>query len=349
MNTLQKIKNNAYVRKNKGLLGAIVLLILILLLMASSMFGINPITQSQSYNYIQQEDQSRGFISADSVEKGYVLSSKPGVSESIGYPEPPYVPGGEGEYDKDEERKLIKNGSLTLVVQNIGQSRQTIELEARKLGGFVSQANFSEEGIRPQNNAYTDIREHVTRSGYLTIRIPENKFIEAMTAFKKQALVVQNENVSSSDVTEQYADLETRITNKKAEESQYRLLLTKATKIEDILQITQYLNKTRSEIEQMEGQLNRLSNQVTLSTVTVYLTAEEDIEIFGVVWSPWQEIQSAFQNLLQDLVGLLNLIIRFIFALPVLILYALVYGLVIGLLLLGAYKVGSVVYRKVKK
>ncbi|HEX5112596.1 MAG TPA: DUF4349 domain-containing protein, partial [Saprospiraceae bacterium] len=78
------------------------------------------------------------------------------------------------------------------------------------------------------------------------------------------------------DVTEEYIDLETRLTNKKAYLEQYRTLLKSARSIEDILKVQEQIRALEEEIESVTGRLKYLTNQVDLSTLHLTITEKKD-------------------------------------------------------------------------
>jgi len=81
---------------------------------------------------------------------------------------------------------------------------------------------------------------------------------------------VEEVSSDSQDVTEEYYDVETRIRNKKQEETQLLEILTKRTgKLEEVLQVERELARVRGEVEQMEGRLRVLASLTTMSTVTL--------------------------------------------------------------------------------
>jgi hypothetical protein len=88
--------------------------------------------------------------------------------------------------------------------------------------------------------------------------------------------VPQSLREEAQDVSEEFVDLEARISSSKKLEEQYILLLEKQTeKVEDLLAIEKELARVRLEIERLEGRVRYLTNQVALSTV--HLTALEKI------------------------------------------------------------------------
>jgi hypothetical protein len=164
-----------------------------------------------------------------------------------------------------------------------------------------------------------------------------------MTAIKALALRVNNEQVSVQDVSAQYVDLESRLKNLKAAEVQYQEIMKRSGKITEVLEVTRALNDTRSQIEQIQGQLNYLSRQVALSSIHISLMQEDVPSSVANEWRPLSVAKTALKGLLADLVSFINALIVIIIRLPLFILY-------VGLWVLffwGAWKVGRVVYRKV--
>jgi len=221
------------------------------------------------------------------------------------------------------ERKVTKNGSLDLVVDKAETTAQAIQNIAEKAGGFVSHSQISEVS----NNVKT---------GSITVRVPTDKFNQAMTDIKKLANKVEQENVDAQDVTEQYMDLDARLRNARATESQYLEIMRRALKVQDMLDVQQKLGEVRGEIEQLQGQLKYLNNQIDMSTINVSLTAQADVQVFGITWRPLTVIKQAFRNLLSSLTGYIDAIIGLIFLLPVIVLWL----ATIGLILLALWKIG---------
>jgi len=211
----------------------------------------------------------------------------------------------EGELTK---RKVIKNGSLSLLVKKAEEVAESIQSIAERLNGFV------------QSSQVYEISSGV-KSGSVTIRVPADRFNEAMDEIKALAVKVERETTNASDVTEQFIDLEARLLNLKAEEAQYLEIMKSADTVEDTLKVVQRLQSARGRIEQIEGQLKYLSRQVDMSTISVSLTSEADLEVFGIRWRPLFVMKQAFRDMLSGLTGYVDAMINIIFRLPVLILW----------------------------
>lgn len=223
-------------------------------------------------------------------------------------PTPPIVIGSNASTSNlPGERYVIQNGSLDLLVKNADESAKQITAIAESNKGFTESSNLYEvsDGVK---------------SGSVTIRVPSENFTVAMEAIKALAVKVKNEGVNSSDVTAQYVDLEAQIKNYRAEEKQYQEIMAQAFKIQDILDVAQRLADVRGRIERTQGQLNYLSRQVAMSTITISMTAEPEVQVFGIVWRPFTVLKQAFKSLLADLAGFVDWLIKFVFKLPIIIL-----------------------------
>lgn len=206
------------------------------------------------------------------------------------------------------QRKIIRNGSLSILVNKAEEVAGGLQGIAERLGGFVASSRVYEVSAG-------------VKSGSVTIRVPADKFNEAITDIKKLAVKVESESTNTSDVTEQYVDLEAQLKNLRAEEAQYLEIMKKAFTVDDTLKVSRQLSNVRGNIERIEGQLKYLSRQVDMSTISVSMTAESDIEVFGIRWRPLFIIKQSFRNLLTGLTGYVDSMISFLFKLPVLILW----------------------------
>lgn len=233
------------------------------------------------------------------------------------------------------QRKIVKNGSLEILIKNAEETAPKIKSIAEKLGGFVSDSNIFELPppiVYPFNENYVEKKlaakqAGLPKSGNITIRVPVGNFDKAITEIKKLAIRVENENTNAQDVTEQFIDLEARLKNLRVEEAQYQDIMKKAVKIQDILDVVSRLADVRGRIEQIEGQLKYLSRQVDMSTITVAMTAEQEVETFDIRWRPFFVVKQSFKNMLSGFTGYVDKMIGFIFRLPIIIVWLATFAL----------------------
>jgi hypothetical protein len=174
----------------------------------------------------------------------------------------PAPPGAEeaaapGALPSTEERMIVRTGEMSLVVEDVIDSRDEIAQLAVRYGGYVVSSRISGEE--------QDMR------GTITIRVPDDKFESALAELRDLAVRVTSESTSSKDVTEEYIDLQSRLKNAEATENQYLALLEKAEDVEDILRIYERLSQVRREIEQIKGRMQYLERTSSMSLITVSL------------------------------------------------------------------------------
>jgi hypothetical protein len=262
------------------------------------------------------------------AQKSMAYESYGDGDASISYPAPmpPTYEETAGSPDFPAERKVIRNGSLGLVVNDVAKTTKDLGDLAARMNGWIENQNMYEYMAG-------------SLQGDLTIRVPEGKFMETLAQAKLLAVRVQNEQIGSNDVSAQVVDLEARIKNKRAEEASYTAILKTAVKVSDVLEVTRMLSSVRGEIERMEGQINYLSRQTSMSTIHVSLTPVANAKEVTNEWKPLLVIKESFKNLAVALTRFVDgIIMFFIQVLPVLILQ-------LGLIFL----IGMVVWKAGKK
>ena len=80
---------------------------------------------------------------------------------------------------------------------------------------------------------------------------------------------IRRKNIYTSDVTDQYYDLETRLLTKRELLKKLQGYLKNASNMDEILKIETKISDVTSELEVMQGQMNRLSKQISFSTITI--------------------------------------------------------------------------------
>lgn len=149
---------------------------------------------------------------------------------------------------------IIKTGSMSLQVKDVPTATQAAAAAIIGLGGYLSASQESGDG------------EGLTAS--VTYRIPSARWDEALAAIRSLAIKVVNGETQTQDVTGQVVDLTARITNLKATERALQGIMTKATKITDVLSVQAELTTVRGDIEQATAEKQHLQEQASYSTLT---------------------------------------------------------------------------------
>jgi hypothetical protein len=153
---------------------------------------------------------------------------------------------------------VIYQAALQLRVKKFEETLQNIEDQVIKYGGYISESNVSKDGV-----------EQV--SGQITVRIPQENFQAFLHDAQGQAAEVLQRNLTGTDVTEEYVDLDSRLKSKRVVEERLTSFMQSAQKTEDLLKISADLAAVQEEIETIQGRIKYLENQTSLSTVHIVL------------------------------------------------------------------------------
>ena len=88
---------------------------------------------------------------------------------------------------------------------------------------------------------------------------------------REAAIRVLDEQASGQDVTDEYVDLDSRLTNLEATRDRIRGFLEQATTVEEALAINEQLSEVEDQIEQIMGRMNYLKNRAAYSTISINL------------------------------------------------------------------------------
>jgi hypothetical protein len=220
-----------------------------------------------------------------------------------------------------DNRLVIQNADLTIVVKEPTAKMQAIEAMAKALGGFVVSSNMGQ--TYAPNGAKVP-------EGSIVVRIPAAKLDDALKEIKGDAVDVTSETRSGQDVTKEYTDLQSQLKNLQATEQQLTLIMQKAEKTEDVLAVFTQLTQIRGQIEVIKGQMQYYEQSAALSAVTVHLVAEQTIQPIEIAgWQPQGEARDAVQALVKFFQKFVDSLIWFVlFILPALLLILLPFYLI---------------------
>ncbi len=159
----------------------------------------------------------------------------------------------------DSSRKLIFTASMELNASDVGRAFNDASSLATGNGGYIEKSSFS-----------NDPNDNTRRSATLTIRVPAQNYDQLLAALRTMNGVgVVTEGSNSSEVTEQYIDLQSNQRNLERTEQQYLELLKQAKSIQEVLTVQDRLTSVRSQIEQIQGRLKVLDQRIEFATINL--------------------------------------------------------------------------------
>ncbi|MBQ3980636.1 MAG: DUF4349 domain-containing protein, partial [Treponema sp.] len=203
-------------------------------------------------------------------------------------------------------RKIIFNGTISLEVESLEQTQAAVQKWVRDFGGYISQS-------------YMD-----GTSANFTTKIPSSSFDVAMeqaSGFGK----ILHKNIESTDVTDEFYDLQTRIETKKVLVERLQSYLKNANSVKDMMEIETRVNEVTSDLETMQGQMNRLAGKIDFATVTITVNLPpKKIEEYYKVPDAKEKAKNLFCGLLTFLVDLFFILLYIIlYGAPIVLVIAL--------------------------
>jgi hypothetical protein len=214
-----------------------------------------------------------------------------------------------------DERYLIRDGACSLLVDNYQAAAKEVDRIAQTNGGMVSASNSERRGDD-------------TFAGYITIRVPSDKFFATWNAVRAVG-DLRDEWVTTEDASQEYVTQHSRLKNLIAEREVLEGMLADAQQIQrtrGLKEGYEYLLKTQERLFAVSGsiattedQLNALSDQIVHSTITVNMqekasTLPKPAQAAQTVfrWDLGLTANEAYQRLLINVRGFLQGLIWFL-------------------------------------
>ncbi len=155
---------------------------------------------------------------------------------------------------------VIKDAELTLLVRDTSQAVGAVTAILTDSGGYIiNSQTWYQDGYM-----YASMR----------LGVPSAGFEDVLNRLRRVGLQVLREAAVGQDVSDQYTDLQSRLTNLEATAARVREFLADAKTIEESLRINQQLSELDQQIEQIKGQMRYYEGRAAYSTVTVTLNPE---------------------------------------------------------------------------
>lgn len=158
-------------------------------------------------------------------------------------------------------RMIVFNGQLTLIVKDTEGSVDAVQSLIKTMGGYVAESQLW--------------RQEGQLQAKLVVRVPAERFDEALQRCKALAVRVDNQQTSSQDVTEEYTDLKSQIRNEEITEAELSEMLQNVQEhggsVEEVLTLHGRVAEVRGKIEQLKGREQYLERLSSLGTITIEL------------------------------------------------------------------------------
>ena len=175
------------------------------------------------------------------------------------------------------ERMIARTADLDVEVSDPERSVAEVHRLVTEAGGIIEQSTRRQD-----------------EGAWLRCRVPADRLASVMDAVAALGDETRR-TVGAEDVTDAYADLDTRLRNDIALRDRLRELLSRAKDVEEILAVEKELTRIQTEIESQQAQLDRLRSRVELSTLSISLHRERILGPLGYLgYGVWWAISKLF-------------------------------------------------------
>jgi hypothetical protein len=157
--------------------------------------------------------------------------------------------------------QLVKTAEIALIVKSLDDTLPEVSQIIQQQQGDLLKL----EDDKSQNG-------NRRKTASLQIRVPQDKLETTLDSLAKLG-TVQRRNISAEDVTNQLVDFQARLRNLRKTESTLLQIMNRSGSVGDVLKVAQELSNIRQSIEQIDAQLQSLTNRVAYSTITLQLEA----------------------------------------------------------------------------
>ncbi len=288
-------------RKKLHWLWLITLLIIALVLSGCARAGAPTTSREEAYDTDQAASDGFGYGGGEAEAPPAEPALPTMGAQFYGTEEPAAEPGAG---NQQVERLIIRNGSITVSVEDTRAARDAIEQmidEMAAQGGFV--VNVSESGGTADSSPYITMQ----------IRVPAQRFDEAMDRIADMAVegTQPTRSENAQDVTEEYVDLQARLESLEAARDRLLQIMENSQTTEELLQAEAQLTAREAEIEAIKGRMQYLSQSAALSSISVSLQPYILSQPVDTSWRPAETVRRAVEALIDSLRGAAEFVIYF--------------------------------------
>jgi hypothetical protein len=204
---------------------------------------------------------------------------------------------------------IIKSADMRLLVEDSDVAIDRLTQLVGDTGGYIISS-------RVWNQVHLDGKNY--KYATVTIGVPVESFERTMNRLRGLAVQVLDENASGEDVTDQYVDLQSQLTNLEATRERIKSFLDEATNVDEALRINQQLSEIERQIEEIKGRINYLGDRSSYSTITVNIepqlpdfVAPTPTPIPTDPWKPGETFENAKKAVTGAYQGIIDFLIWF--------------------------------------
>ena len=248
---------------------------------------------------------------AAAQESGIYDSAAGGTDSSL-------MPANAAEAATDETaQKIIYNASLSMESTDFDTTREALMTAVEANGAWLESTSL-----------YGTEKDHDRTADY-TVRVPVGSY-RAFLAAVGDAGSVLNISESAENITSSYIDVQARLSALEAQRDRLNALADQAETTADLLEIESQLSDVQYQLESYTCQLRSMDQQVSYSTVDIYLREVATLTPTGTTFG--ERVADAFAGGWHGFVAFLQgFVLAVIYLWPVLLVVGIIVALAVTL------------------
>ena len=251
-----------------------------------------------------------GSISSKSGDGGYysvneAASADAAYDSAAGAANSSIVPEELPDSTDETAQKIIYNADINMESTDFDAARDTLLAAVDDCGAWMEYSSLS-----------GDAKDH-DRYVYYTVRVPVENYRTFLAAVGEAGSVLDLSE-TAENITSSYIDVQARLSALEAQRDRLNELADQAETTADLLEIESQLSDVQYQLENYTRQLRSMDQQVSYSTVDIYLREVATLTPTGVTFG--ERIADAFGGGWDAFVGFLQgLVIALVYLWPVLL------------------------------
>jgi hypothetical protein len=186
------------------------------------------------------------------------------------------------------DRSIIYTAELTVRAKDVAVATDQAKQIVSAAGGYVSDEKSSSSGR--------------SSMAVLTFKVPPTRYGDVLSQLGRNLGKRLSQHQGAEDVTEEVADVDSRVQSAKATLDQFRTLLSRATKIGEVLEIEREISTREADLEALQARQKALAAQTSMATITLELQGqtpappkpkEPDTGFLGGLKTGWKALVKA--------------------------------------------------------
>lgn len=192
-------------------------------------------------------------------------------------------------------RKIIKNATLSFETKTYDEFMNLLEQCITGIGGYIESQEAYSGGIYSSRNI---------RNSNIIARIPADNYNRFMNDVCNIGTVTYRSE-SSSDVTMNYVDTESRIKSLETEYNALLEILDKATLLDDVIMLQSRISEVTYQLESYKSQIRKYDDLISYCTVNIDVSEvwreTQNVEVMSFGERIVSGLQDTFYDISEDL------------------------------------------------